>query len=162
MEKAPIKRNENLVPISREHHATLLFCWKIKQGIAKEVETTRITKYINWFYKNHMEQHFETEERLLFIDHEDEKVKKGLAEHQQIISKINEINLRSEEKSYDLYAQLSDLVKDHTRYEERELFPWLEKKFSDKKLGEIGNTLHHEEHTAAEEYEDEFWVTEKK
>lgn len=161
MENKPIKRNENLVPISREHHATLLFCWKIKQGIAKEVEPKRITKYINWFFTTHLEQHFQTEEKLLFFDPEDEKVQKGLAQHQQILSIINEINHCSEEKIYDLFAQLSDLIKDHTRYEERELFPWLEKKFSANKLGEIGNVLHQEEHTAAEDYDDEFWVTPK-
>ena len=30
----PLKRNPNLVPLSREHHYGLLFCWKLKQGLA--------------------------------------------------------------------------------------------------------------------------------
>lgn len=32
-----MKRNENLVPLSRDHHFGLLCCWKIRQGIKKEV-----------------------------------------------------------------------------------------------------------------------------
>ncbi|UOE40962.1 hemerythrin domain-containing protein [Chryseobacterium suipulveris] len=161
MEKKPIKRNENLVPVSREHHATLLFCWKLRNGVKMEIEPERITKYMNWFWKHHLEHHFDTEEKLLFIDHNDEMVKKGLEEHQRILAKINEINLRTEEKSYPLYHELADLVDQHTRYEERELFPYLEEKFSDQKLDEIGKTLHSEEHTALENYDDEFWVKEK-
>lgn len=149
------------MPVSREHHATLLFCWKLRQGVKKEVSTERMSRYINWFWENHMEHHFETEEKLLFIDKEDEMIQRGLDEHRQILSKINEINLRSAEKKYALCLELADLVDNHTRYEERELFPWLERKFSALELEEIGKTLHREEHSAKENYEDEFWSKEQ-
>lgn len=158
MERKPIKRNENLLPVSREHHATLLFCWKLRQGVKKEIEAERMTKYINWFWNNHLEHHFQTEEKLLFIDLQDEMIARGIEEHKKILAKINEINVRTAEKSYGLYLELADLVDDHTRYEERELFPWLEKKFSILQLKEIGEILHGEEHTAEENYEDEFWA----
>ena len=161
MEKKPIKRNENIIPISREQHATLLFCWKLRKGVKAEIEPERMVKYINWFWTHHMEHHFQTEERLLFLDFNDEMVKKGLEEHQQILAKINEINVRTEEKSYPLFLELADLVDDHTRYEERQLFPHLEKKFSEEELNKIGAILHDEEHSALEDYEDEFWAKDK-
>ena len=161
METKPIKRNENLVPVSREHHATLLFCWKLRQGVKMEISPERISKYINWFWNHHMEPHFETEEKLLFLDVADPAIMRGLKEHQEIISKINEINVRGPEKSYALYLELAQLVNNHTRYEERELFPWLEEKLTEAELTAIGGKLHPEDHTAEEQYVDEFWVNTK-
>ena len=67
MEKKPIKRNENLVPVSREHHATLLFCWKLRTGVKGETEPERMIRYTNWFWLHHLQSHFATEEKLLFI-----------------------------------------------------------------------------------------------
>ena len=162
MEKKPIKRNENLVPVSREHHATLLFCWKLRTGVKAETEPERMIRYTNWFWLNHLQSHFATEEKLLFIDTEDEMVTKWLADHQRILAKINEINVRSNTKTYPLLLELATLIDDHTRYEERQLFPYLEEKFSELELGKIGETLHSEDHDAVEDYDDEFWAKEKK
>ncbi|MBB5334282.1 hemerythrin domain-containing protein [Chryseobacterium koreense] len=161
MEKKPIKRNENIVPISREHHATLLFCWKLRKGVKAEVQPERMNRYINWFWKHHLEHHFQSEEQLLFLDVEDEMVNRGLNEHRLIIAKINEINVRTEEKSYPLYLELADLIDDHTRFEERQLFPYLENKLSVEELQKIGEILHGEEHNALEDYDDEFWAKEQ-
>jgi len=40
----PIKRNEALKPLSRDHHHGLLLCWKIRQGIKLNIEPERIKK----------------------------------------------------------------------------------------------------------------------
>ena len=162
MEKKPIKRNENLVPVSREHHATLLFCWKLRTGVKAETEPERMIRYTNWFWLNHLQSHFATEEKLLFIDTEDEMVKKGLADHQRILAKINEINLRPTAKTYPLLLELATLIDDHTRYEERQLFPYLEEKFSDQELGKSGEVLQGEDHDAVEDYDDELKKKKKK
>ncbi|WP_234111519.1 hemerythrin domain-containing protein [Chryseobacterium sp. R2A-55] len=158
MENKPIKRNRNIVPISREHHATLLFCWKIRKGVKAEVQPQRMTRYINWFWKHHLEPHFRSEEKLLFLDFKDAMVNRGLNEHQLIVAKINEINVRTLEKSDPLYLELADLIDDHTRFEERTLFPYLEEKLSDEELDKIGDILREEEHSALEDYDDEFWA----
>lgn len=160
MERKPIKRNENLVPISREHHATLLFCWKLRQGVKKEISVDRMARYIQWFYDDHMLAHFRTEEQYLFTDHSDPKILKGLKDHQDILSQVNHI-LSSGRGDYENILHLADTVDKHTRYEERELFPYLEKKFNQNELTKIGLDLHREEHTAKEEYDDEFWSTKK-
>ncbi|MCC2590020.1 hemerythrin domain-containing protein [Chryseobacterium sp. MFBS3-17] len=161
MNTKPIKRNENLVPISREHHATLLFCWKLKQGVKQHVETQRIQDYINWFWNNHLVPHFKAEEEVLFTDPEDVMVQQALEEHRKILAKINRINSCNPENSSQLSLELGELVEKHTRYEERTLFPYLEEKLSDDELNRIGGILHEEEHTAFEDYHDEFWVKEK-
>jgi len=141
MERKPIKRNENLVPISREHHATLLFCWKLRQGVKKEISLDRIARYVKSFYDDHMLAHFRTEEQYLFTDHSDPKILKGLKDHLDILSQVD----------YILTSDMGDY--------ERELFPHLEKKFNHNELIKIGLSLHREEHTAKEEYDDEFWST---
>ena len=41
----PIRRNENLKWLSREHHFALLATWKINQGIKKGIDNDRIKKY---------------------------------------------------------------------------------------------------------------------
>ena len=58
----PIKRNKNIVPLSREHHATLLFCWKLKSGIQLGIDPERIQRYVNYFYEHELLPHFKKEE----------------------------------------------------------------------------------------------------
>ena len=62
----PIKRNEALVQLSRDHHYGLLLCWKIREGIKRRIEPQRIKNYVDWFWLHHLEQHFEIEEKYLF------------------------------------------------------------------------------------------------
>ena len=64
-EYKPIKRSKELAPLSREHHEGLLFAWKIKQGLKNETETKLIAEYVQWFWKNHLQEHFTEEEQIL-------------------------------------------------------------------------------------------------
>src|SRR4028118_1117016 len=60
----PIKRCEELAPLSREHHEGLLFVWKIRQGIRKEISSERIISFCKWFWQSALEEHFKQEEKL--------------------------------------------------------------------------------------------------
>lgn len=161
MKPKPIKRSEHIVSISREHHATLLFCWKLRQGVKLAIEKERIGQYVSWFWDTHLQPHFETEERLLFTETGFKKIKQALDEHQQILALCQELAQVTTNDFYDKVAQLADLVDRHTRYEERELFPWIEDNFDEERLVRIGATLAQEEHSAEENYEDEFWAKKK-
>jgi hypothetical protein len=46
----PIKRSAALSPLSREHHEGLLFAWKIRQGLQKNIDPERISKFTKWFW----------------------------------------------------------------------------------------------------------------
>jgi hemerythrin-like domain-containing protein len=61
----PIKRSQELAPLSREHHEGLLFAWKIRQGINRQIAPARIASFIQWFWKHHLEPHFQKEEHVL-------------------------------------------------------------------------------------------------
>lgn len=87
-----MKRNENLVPLSRDHHFGLLCCWKIRQGIKKEVSYERIKNYINYYWEKNLHKHFKTEDDVL-----PELSNEGLQnqmekEHREISRLIGSIN----------------------------------------------------------------------
>ncbi|MBN8672865.1 MAG: hemerythrin domain-containing protein [Chitinophagales bacterium] len=154
----PIKRNENIVPLSRDHHFGLLFCWKIRQGLKAKIELERVRKYILYFWKFHLEQHFNEEETLLFSQVQNKLCDDGFSQHKEIRNIIARFT-ESANDNEELYALLASLVDEHIRFEERILFPYLESVLPVEKLGEIGTQLK-EMHVepSADNYSDEFWI----
>ena len=153
----PIKRNKNLVSLSKEHHSTLLFCWKIRTGLKLNVETARIKHYVHYFWQAHMQPHFYEEETILFAPVQDEAVQKALNEHSDIKKQVETI-IASEDIQPVQLKILADAVDNHVRYEERELFQHLENILTEQQLKEIGGKLQ----TAAnaicnDAFADEFW-----
>ena len=149
-----MRRNENIVFLSKDHHFGLLHIWKIKQGIRRKVTLDRIVKYITFYWENNQKAHFEEEEQYLFSYLSDELIGKAIEEHKQIRILIEQI-----QKIGGIYLikKYIDLLTQHIRYEERILFPYIEKNLSDKVLSEIGGKLTKEHHTEIESYADEFW-----
>ena len=153
----PIKRNDNLVALSKDHHSTLLFCWKIRAGLKLKVDTARMKRYVHYFWQAHMQPHFYEEETILFVPVQDAAVQKALDEHSEIKEQIGTIIATENVQPLQL-EMLANAVDDHVRYEERELFPHLENMLSEEQLKEIGNKLE----TAAnavctDQFTDEFW-----
>lgn len=115
----PIKRNEFLKSLSREHHHGLLLCWKIRTGLKKKIQPERIKEYTDWFLETHLKPHFEIEEKYIFsiLGNEHELIKKALAEHRRLI--------RLFEATLELSKNLSlieEELESHIRFEERILF----------------------------------------
>lgn len=147
----PVKRSKQLVKLSRDHHDALLFTWKIKQGLKNEVSLNRIINYIDWFWTNHLKDHFDEEEKILlpYLAGDDELADQLKAEHASIrnlISEKNEESIRS----------LVDILNDHIRFEERKFFPHLEKLLSDQQLDKIAIQLQDQPH-CKNDWLDEFW-----
>ena len=157
MEKKPIKRSKHIVILSREHHTGLLFCWKIRQGLKKEVNTSRIQKFACYFWNAHLASHFREEEELLFNKVNDDFCRLALQQHQEIRVLINQVKANA--PTPELLTHLADSVDNHIRFEERELFPHLEKVLDEQELINIGAALA-ESHAAPDKdnFQDEFWV----
>src|SRR5215203_922829 len=158
MATTPIKGNQHIVPLSKDHHFTLLFCWKIRQGLKKQIEAQRMNNYVRYFFKAHMEPHFQHEEQILFTTVNNEKVKKALNDHQDIRNLISQVLQSSNEAGSALLSKLANTVEAHVRYEERELFPHLENVLTDVQLQLVGEELRKEERVM-DDYKDEFWLT---
>ncbi|MDQ6901513.1 MAG: hemerythrin domain-containing protein [Bacteroidota bacterium] len=158
MENKPIKRNKNIKKLSKDHHSGLLFCWKIRQGLKNEVAIERIKKYASYFWSNHLAPHFNEEEVILFFPLKDELVQKALDDHKQIKDQLDKLLDESAGDAKNGLVRLANLIDDHIRYEERKLFPHLEKVFSGKQLEEIGKKLNAQPCPLTDDFEDQFWI----
>ena len=152
-----MKRHESIIVLSREHHFGLLFCWKIRQGLKKQVPAKRIQPYVKYFWDNHLQRHFE-EETFLFDALQDSLCERAISEHIRITQLVENV-ISTESVQLDQLNLLADFLDDHIRFEERTLFPHLEKELTENKLAEIGMHLQqlHPMHEK-DDYPDEFWV----
>ena len=89
-----MKRNKNLIELSRDHHHGLLLGWKIKQGFKRKVALGEIADYIAHFAREALFPHFDEEENqvLIYLDKEDSLRKQVVAEHAEIRDLIKQIN----------------------------------------------------------------------
>ncbi len=158
MTDKPIKRNENIAPLSRDHYQGLLFCSRIRKGVKDNLDFGRLVAYMKWFWENDMKMHFNSEEVNLFILTEDELTKQALSEHVIIKEKINYLSI-TEQPAADDFLELAKLVDNHIRFEERILFPHLEQTIPEDQIIRIGKILlNDEKNHCAIAYLDEFWT----
>lgn len=157
---APIKRHPALVSFSKEHHFGLLLVWKIKQGLANAVAPERISNYVLYFFDEDLQQHFKEEEHALFP-----KLAAGNALRQQA-EKEHEViydiigRLRNDKKNEELLQQFAEALKSHIRFEERELFTYLQQILPGSELEAIARH-HHNSNDADSRWQDVFWVVDK-
>jgi hemerythrin-like domain-containing protein len=156
MENKPIKRSQHILQLSKDHHFTLLFSWKIRQGLKQCVDSERIKKYVFHFWQSDMHAHFREEEEILFAPLKDDKVQKAIEEHKQIKEQIDIALKSSGDEAAKQLLLLVNIVGAHVSYEERELFPHLEKTLTEEQLVSIGAQLKDE--LVKDEYADEFWI----
>lgn len=107
---------------------------------------------------NLLRPHFREEEKILFAALKDKSVEKAIKQHKEINSLISKLSKNTDPNPVDQLKKLADLVDDHVRYEERQLFPHIEKALKPAQLEAIGDQLHKHSSFIKDEYEDEFWV----
>ena len=149
----PIKRNEFLKPLSRDHHHGLLLCWKIRTGFSKGIPSHRIKSYADWFYKNHLLPHFEIEEKYVFpvLGSENKYIRQAIEEHRRLISLFSDTS-----NIEDSLKQIQTELEKHIRFEERILFNEIQNaatKEQLEKILQVQTEVKFEENT-----DDEFWL----
>lgn len=156
MEKRPIRRNPLLMPLSREHHYSLLFCWKLRRGVKLNVDEERMAGYVAYFYERFLLPHFEEEENALFVLVKDAQTGRAIQEHRQIKALVQSVLSPSGTIDHTAFEQLADAVDAHVRFEERVLFPHIESCLSGEQLQDTGAQLSRTP-PLKDDYEDEFW-----
>lgn len=148
----PLKRHPALQPWSREHHYGLLLSWKIKRGFALNVDPQRIKDYCDWFWKYHLQPHFETEENHLFpiLGHENHLIEQALDDHGQLKAMFEQT-----EADTDTLSQIESLLNDNIRFEERVLFNAIQDVATKSELERLEEV--HENGLSCETWSDEFW-----
>lgn len=159
VEKKPIKRNANLVPLSREHHFGLLFAWKLKQGLAKNANLATMRNYVLYFWETGLQEHFLAEEDLLLniLPATDPHRSKVLKDHETVRKLVDEMESKTA-ISEEIIEKLQHILTDHIRYEERIFFPYLEQQANAVQLAKIGQHLAEEHHEPEDNFQPEFWV----
>ena len=150
----PLKRHPALHHLSHDHHHGLLLCWKIRQGFKLDVEPDRIKTYCEWFWENHLQAHFEEEEKLIFpvLPEDDPMIKQALSEHKRLRKLFS--TWENTEKNL---GQIEEELEKHIRFEERVLFPVIQEKATSAQLEIIAAQGDREKFV--ENGEDTFWIT---
>ncbi|HTI58634.1 hemerythrin domain-containing protein [Mucilaginibacter sp.] len=162
MEHKPLKRSPHIVALSQDHHLGLLFCWKIKEGLKKGIHLSRIKAYLNYYWQNHLLEHFREEETLLFNEINNALIQRGRDEH-LLLSKLANKIVRDNNFNNADFLSFAELLTKHIRFEERILFPQLEAELPTATLVAAGIYLNQQHAThCIDNYPDQFWVDEIK
>ncbi|WP_425075916.1 hemerythrin domain-containing protein [Psychroserpens sp. S379A] len=152
MQHKPQKRHKALQPLSREHHHGLLLSWKIRTGFSKAVNPERIRVYANWFFENHLIPHFEMEEAHIFpiLNPDHEFIKRALADHKR----LKRLFAKTEDAA-KILSIIEEELEQHIRFEERVLFPEIQKVATDVQMLQIEKI--HQPEVFKDKLDDEFW-----
>lgn len=157
-EHKPIKRDPAIVTLSREHHSGLQLVWKVRYGITNKIHPKRICSYVLFFIKKELEPHFRDEERYLFplLKVDDPLRVRAESEH-GVIRNLAEA-IRQSHSNQALCEQFAKLLELHIRFEERELFNYIQNTIPNDLLAEIGFKLTVNSRVADHKWTDHFWV----
>ncbi|MCE3283042.1 MAG: hemerythrin protein [Chitinophagaceae bacterium] len=155
----PVTRTQELQPLSRQHHNGLLFCLLLKKGLKLGADSDVMREFIQWFWFKDLSHHFELEENYLIPlkrGYPDlaEDIDRMVDEHHELRNIINEISLNATSDAID---ELQKSLEMHIRFEERILFPLIEKTISIEQRAGIGRLLADERDGNCMNYPVRFW-----
>jgi hemerythrin-like domain-containing protein len=155
-----MKREKQLQPLSHQHHNGLMAALLLKKGVEKQADTTVMDDFIVSVWNDELRNHFIKEEvylhpHVLQIPSLMEKYELMKAEHHQIRHLIDAI--RSGDSNVARITDFYTLLEKHIRFEERELFPFIEQNIQPEQLNELGRNLQVLESKACSDYPVKFW-----
>ena len=144
-----MKREAALAALSRDHHQALVVALKLRRATAPTADEARAA--LAAFWPVHGRRHFRAEEEILlpaYAGHGDPHhplVARALCDHVAIRHRAHEVLGESHSTVADLH-ELGGLIAAHVRFEERELFPLIERAMPVAQLAALAATLEDTEH----------------
>lgn len=136
--------------------AFLKFCWHLRVGMLRHVETHRIHLYAQFFQKEYLEMHLLNQKRLIESAGLPGTItKKTLAYHRKLQRLFN-----TESPTGKTFGQLEDVLEQFGRFEQKQLFIELQDVCSHKTLRMSGGVLPFYDHELARKlqlWHDRFW-----
>ena len=155
-----MKRNETLQPISRQHKHDLMGCLLLKKGIANRTDPEILKDFTLYYWNNELHPHMQTEEEHLipFLSSRryNEKQINMIRNDHELIRIIIE-RIEQDGNTYKLYEILSDVVVQHTRYEERIVFNRMQETFDEMELSQVGRKFTNGAICVCQNYPVKFW-----
>jgi hemerythrin-like domain-containing protein len=134
-----VKRTVELAPLSRDHQVALEHALKLRR--AAEDDVVAVVAAFLAFLTTEGREHFAQEETLLVPAVPDDYADLAgriRAEHEEILRRAETLGRRPDVASA---RELGELLSRHVRFEERELFPLLERRLPAPRLLELGRDL---------------------
>ncbi len=157
----PLKRHPSLVGFSKDHHFGLLLVWKIRQGLNTGVQPERISNYLLYFFDEDLDHHFKEEEANLFPKLPKDNSLRLQAENEHVAIYELVRKLRADKANATLLLQFADTLKEHIRFEERELFAYMQQTLSATVLEEISDHGESRGEEIDANWNDIFWINDK-
>ena len=155
-----MKREEQLQPLSHQHHNGLMAALLLKKGVEKQADTTVMDDFILSVWDGELRNHFIKEEvylhpHVLQIPSLMEKYEQMKTEHHQIRHAVDAI--RTNGSTVEQITEFYTLLEKHIRFEERDLFPFIEEQIQPEQLDELGRNLQPLESKACSDYPVKIW-----
>lgn len=139
MKHPPIKRHASLQPLSRDHYVGLVQAQHLVRSASNDRELQRRALgefQVTW--RDEIAVHFDDEERLLLNLIPDPTDRQRLLdEHARLRTLADEVEAQMNEPHPAWIRTLGELLNDHIRWEERELFPKIESTASASELSHL-------------------------
>jgi len=131
-----MKRNQNLRNLSSDHHAALFLARRIIRDVKDEKNVAELASHVREVFNNELSKHFNIEENSILP----ELIKVG--EHSLVEKTLyDHALLRQLARALDQPGNLvafAEILKDHVRFEEQELFEVCQRTLDDTALDDIG------------------------
>lgn len=137
-----MKRTEALIPLSHEHHQALFIAHELRRA---EDANDKALEAFRHFWTEHGLPHFRVEEEILMPmwrllgSPDDEAMARVAREHLEI--RTLALELTAGEPSVERMGAMGELLHDHVRYEERELFAAIEDDLDAEALARVGAAI---------------------
>ena len=132
-------RSSQLSSLSEEHHDGLIFVSRLRLGLDKTPREV-LREYTLWYWSHHIKPHFFQEEKILtrYLGDAESLVRRLKDEHSYIRELILEIDGGADKHHYKM---LCDLLEDHIRFEEEDVFNFLEVHLDEMELDQLSMEL---------------------
>jgi hemerythrin-like domain-containing protein len=158
-----MKRHDQLKTLSWEHHDGLVVAFRLQQGLKNGISLKILKKYILHVWNTALRHHFWQEEEIINPHLEQSKQglqikKQMMADHHAFRGLIDDLEQNSART--DQIGEFADILNRHIRFEERQLFPFVETNTSQTELEKMGAFLRDHHLTKRHDWQPIFWSTE--
>jgi hemerythrin-like domain-containing protein len=140
------RRHDTLIPLTHDHHHTLAQARRLHDISKLEDVSDRrniANDFVN-FYFGRAIRHFHEEEELFFaplVDHPDARdlVLRAVSDHLRLHAMVRSVKRQISDGEADpaLLRNIADLLKEHVRFEEQDLFPLVERLVPEEELNDL-------------------------
>lgn len=127
-------------------------------GFSRKIAPERIKSYVQYCFSQHLFDHFEWEETIVFplVEEQNPLRKKALSQHKKLRKLYERLETEPEKWEINL-GLIEELLENHIRFEERELFNYIQDENSESILDKLGEELNHVHTSFIEDWSDSFW-----